>query len=109
MTNVELFKQITTEMANTYEAKNSDYGNSFENTLTKYGHNIGLARIDDKLSRINQLLNNHTAKVNDESIEDTLKDLATYSIMLLMFLKKTAPPDTTFDSFNATTTYVGNK
>lgn len=87
MENTELFKQITAKMAETYEKKNADYGNSFEETLNKWGTNIALARMDDKLNRVNTLLNK-TAQVKDESVEDTLMDLATYAIMTLMFLKK---------------------
>ena len=87
MTNTDRFKQITNEMADTYEKKNHDYGNSFENTLNKWGYQIGLARLDDKLSRA-ALLMHDDAKVKEESIEDTLKDLATYAIMLLMWKEK---------------------
>ena len=87
MENTELFKQITAKMAEVYEKKNADYGNSFEETLNKWGTNIALARMDDKLNRVNTLLNK-TAQVKDESVEDTLMDLATYAIMTLMFLKK---------------------
>lgn len=87
MTNTERFKQITTEMAETYEKKNHDYGNSFEKTLNKWGYQIGLARLDDKLSRA-ALLMHEPAEVKDESLEDTLKDLATYALMLLMWREK---------------------
>jgi len=87
MTNTERFKQIVSEMADTYERKNHDYGNSFEKTLDKWGHRIGLARLDDKLSRVD-LLMEQEAQVKDESIEDTLKDLATYAIMLLIWKEK---------------------
>lgn len=87
MTNVELFKKITAKMADTYEKKNTDYGNSFENTLNKWGYKIAMARIDDKLSRVNTLLNQE-AQVKDEAVEDTLMDLATYAIMTLIWLSK---------------------
>lgn len=88
MDNIEKFKQIVSEMADTYEKKNADYGNSFETTLDKWGVNIGLARIEDKFNRITSLLSSSDQKVKDESIEDTLKDMATYTIMLLMWLQK---------------------
>lgn len=88
MDNITKFKQIVSEMTDTYEKKNADYNNSFETTLDKWGVNIGLARIDDKFNRITALLSSVDQKVNDESIEDTLKDMATYTIMLLMWLNK---------------------
>lgn len=83
-TNVARFRQIAQEMADTYKRKNADYGNSFSNTVAKYGVGTALARIDDKLSRATNLLLNGNQQVNDEAITDTLKDLATYGIMLLM-------------------------
>ena len=88
MDRTEQFKHIVSEMIDTYEKKNADYGNSFEKTLDKWGVNIGLARMEDKFNRITKLLSNSCQQVNDESVEDTLKDLATYSIMLLMWLEK---------------------
>ena len=88
MNNIEKFKQIVSEMADTYEKKNADYGNSFETTLDKWGVNIGLARIEDKFNRITSLLSSSDQKVKDESIDDTLKDMATYTIMLLMWMQK---------------------
>lgn len=87
MTNTERFKQITTEMAETYENKNHDYGNSFDTTLDMWGYQVGLARLYDKFSRA-ALLMQEPAEVKDESLEDTLKDLATYAIMLLMWREK---------------------
>lgn len=88
MNNIEKFKQIVSEMTDTYEKKNADYGNSFETTLDKWGVNIGLARIEDKFNRITSLCYSSDQKVKDESIEDTLKDMATYTVMLLMWLQK---------------------
>lgn len=93
MTNVERFREIVSQMTDTYERKNHDYGNSFEKTLDKWGHKIGLARIDDKLNRVAQLMEgNEVAQVKDESVDDTLRDLATYSIMLLMWYEKCGIP-----------------
>ncbi|MCM1221876.1 MAG: DUF1599 domain-containing protein [Lachnospiraceae bacterium] len=82
--NVIRFRQIVQEMADTYKSKNADYGNSFSNTVAKYGVGTALARIDDKLSRATNLLLKGNQQVNDEAVTDTLKDLATYSVMLLM-------------------------
>ena len=85
MDNIQHFQQIVKEMAETYAKKNKDYGNSFDKTLDKWGPNIALARLEDKLNRITQLTLSGKAEVNDESIEDTLKDMATYAIMFLMW------------------------
>lgn len=88
MDNVKHFETILKEILDTYTKKNKDYGNSFDKTLDKWGPNIALARIEDKLNRVAQLVNSDEAQVKDESVEDTLKDLATYAIMFLMWHQK---------------------
>ena len=85
--NVQSFVDITTDMAKTYAAKNHDYGNSFEQSCNKFGIIASVVRLGDKMNRIESLAVNE-AKVKDESIKDTLLDLATYSIMTLMWLNK---------------------
>ena len=85
--NVQSFVDITTNMAKTYAAKNQDYGNSFEQSCNKFGIIASVVRLGDKMNRIESLAVNE-AKVKDESIKDTLLDLATYSIMTLMWLNK---------------------
>lgn len=87
MTNVERFKQIVSDMADTYKRKNADYGNSFETTLDKWGPKVALARIEDKLNRVSTLIDS-PAQVKDEAIDDTLMDLATYAIMFKMWWEK---------------------
>lgn len=45
-------------------------------------------RLEDKLNRFKKLgLNNLEAQVNDESIEDTLLDLANYAIMTVIEMR----------------------
>lgn len=81
---VELFREIVEGFLKTYEAKNADYGDSFANVREEYPHAIAI-RLSDKLERLKVLLDkDYNAKVQDESIEDTLKDIAIYSIMELM-------------------------
>lgn len=81
------FKQITEEMLATFEAKNHDYGNSFEQSCDKFGIVAAVVRMNDKINRINSLYNHsEIAKVN-EKLEDTVLDLANYSIMLAMYLR----------------------
>jgi glutaredoxin 2 len=83
MNKVELFKQATVKMANVYAAKNHDYGDSFSRLRQRYPISI-LIRLADKLNRLDTLLTGNTAKVKDESIDDTLIDLANYAIMELV-------------------------
>lgn len=85
--NVQQFMDITTNMAKTYAAKNHDYGNSFDQSLDKFGLIASIVRMNDKINRLETLASKR-AEVKDESIEDTLLDLANYSIMTVMWLNK---------------------
>ena len=86
MDKVAYMKQVTSEMVTMYETKNSDYGDSFAKTWSAYGAMSFFIRAADKLNRLEALLlNNKVQQVKDESIKDTLKDLATYSIMSVNF------------------------
>lgn len=80
------------ELLQTFVDKNADYGNSFESSLEEYGLIAALIRMEDKIGRlrtlikssmINYLLDNESdiAKVKDESISDTLRDLSNYALM----------------------------
>lgn len=80
------FKEIVTGLADTYERKNHDYGNSFDKSLDKFGITAAVVRLGDKMNRIESLIKKE-AKVNDESIKDTLADLANYAIMTIMWLE----------------------
>lgn len=84
---VDSFMDITTNMAKVYAAKNHDYGNSFDCSLNKFGLIAGLVRMGDKINRLESLINKK-AMVKDESIRDTLLDLASYCIMTVMWLNK---------------------
>lgn len=82
---VEQFMDITANMAKTYAAKNHDYGNSFEESLDEFGLVASVVRLGDKMNRIKSLIKKE-ARVKDESIKDTLLDLANYAIMTVMWL-----------------------
>lgn len=88
MTSVEYFKYTCEELASLYEEKNRRYGDSFARQIEKRGFLVSLIRLEDKLARYDQLLNNPSDDGGDESIEDTLKDLANYAIMTLMEVRR---------------------
>jgi len=67
-------------------AKNSDYGNSFEKTFSEFGITSSIIRMSDKLNRFKNLASQKTPQVN-ESIIDTLYDLAGYCILTIHQLK----------------------
>ena len=85
--NIDLHKKILDEIYDTYKRKNADYGNSFGEQFIEYGLLSAVIRLDDKMRRLKQLLKNE-AQVKDESIRDTLLDLANYAIMTIMELDK---------------------
>ncbi len=85
--NIQQFMDITTNMVKTYAAKNHDYGNSFEQSCNKFGIIASVVRLGDKMNRIESLAVKK-AEVKDESIKDTLLDLANYAIMTVMWLNQ---------------------
>ena len=79
------FRFITEEMATLYSKKNADYGDAFTESLDEDGLLVSKIRIKDKLKRFSQLIDND-ALVNDESMRDTLIDLANYAVMTMMWI-----------------------
>ena len=68
-----------------YIKKNHDYGDSFHKTYMEEGFAMSRIRLADKLERFKSLSRGDTAQmVNDESIRDTLMDLANYAIMTVL-------------------------
>lgn len=86
MDKVKIFKDITDKMASTYKAKNSDYGDSYSEIRDRYIDKFPsvLIRLRDKINRIEQLMLNGNQKVKDESIDDSLLDLANYCVLELI-------------------------
>lgn len=66
--------------------KNHDYGDSFAKQYEKYGLMSALIRMDDKMRRLETLVDGQQAQVA-ESIEDTLADLAGYALLALVEAK----------------------
>lgn len=81
---VEHHAHICEEINKLYERKNHDYGDSFHQTFTEEGMAMARIRLGDKLSRFKTLSRGGEQKVNDESIQDTLIDLANYAIMTVL-------------------------
>ena len=82
------FKDITEEMNALYERKNHDYGNSFSETFRKLGIISAATRMLDKMNRIVSLVTKDQQKVNDESLRDTLIDIANYAVMTIIEIDK---------------------
>ena len=82
------FKDITDEMLKIFIQKNHDYGNAFEESMNEEGLTSARVRLGDKWRRFKQLSKGEKALVEDESIKDTLLDMANYAILTLMWLNK---------------------
>ncbi len=85
----EKHMEICEQLNRIYRDKNHDYGDSFGETFKKLGIISAVTRITDKVNRL-QILCTKENKVKDESIIDTLKDLANYAIMTLIELDSDA-------------------
>jgi hypothetical protein len=81
------FKALQGKMFEIQEAKGRDYGEDSDGlrNLRRRGVNGVVARIGDKLSRIESLIQpGKEVSVKDESIDDTLLDMANYCLLLII-------------------------
>ena len=77
--------EICSYLTGLYAAKNADYGNAFIDTFKELGIVSAITRITDKANRLKSLCKpGSEQKVNDESVRDTLMDLANYAIMTII-------------------------
>ena len=88
MDNVKQHESLLRQIHDTYIKKNHDYGDSFSRSFKKYGLVAAMVRMEDKWNRLDNLASGAEQKVSDESIRDTLLDLAGYCIMTTMELDK---------------------
>ena len=84
LSKVQRHAEICKEINKLYERKNHDYGDSFHQTFVEEGMAMARIRLGDKFSRFKTLSRGGEQKVNDESIRDTLIDLANYAIMIVL-------------------------
>ena len=83
--NVVIFRKLATALASQYQRKNEAYGDSFGKSVKKYGVISALTRMSDKWNRLESLLiDGNKNEVSDESVDDTLLDLATYCVMTVL-------------------------
>ena len=85
--NEKRFRQKVEKLTKVYVAKNKDYGDSFTRSLDKRGIVASIVRMEDKMNRIDSLYDKPTTEV-DESLVDSLEDLANYAIMTAIWLEK---------------------
>ena len=81
---IKRYDNITRELRAIYVAKNNDYGDSVKDTYNKFGDVSFMVRITDKINRATTLMTNNNRQVQDEKLEDTIKDMVNYGILWLM-------------------------
>lgn len=84
MNRIEEFCRLVNDMADLYEKKNQNYGNSFGKLYQDLGPVAGLVPLHNKLDRLTYLITHSDDDNHYESIEDTLMDLANYAVMNLV-------------------------
>lgn len=80
--------QYAKDMIDQFEKKNEAYGDSFGRSFREYGEIAALVRMGDKFHRIQSLFSGANKKVADESVKDTLIDLAYYCLMTVFELEE---------------------
>ena len=86
--NVVKFWKVTEEMVELYSKKNADYGDSFAKSLDDDGLLVSKIRLNDKMGRFNSILDKGVVQVDDETVRDTLIDLANYAAMTIQWMDK---------------------
>lgn len=82
-------ERIALEIAELVDRKNKDYNNSFENLFNEYGWSAFTIRLSDKLGRIKNLTEGkQDMQIKSESVEDTIKDIIGYSLLMLDLLDR---------------------
>lgn len=82
-----LHEKICKDLNQTYINKNTVYGDSFGKTFDELGIISAVTRMYDKFNRIKALATG-TENNTNESINDTLLDMANYCIMTYIELNK---------------------
>ncbi len=97
---LEFHKAFCEDMVEITKKKNADYAGAGSDPFANFRQigsliqspsviEIGfLTRMSDKMSRIGSFISNGTLQVKDESVEDTLKDLANYSALFAGYLRE---------------------
>lgn len=99
-TKFESFKELTDRMNEIYRIKNKNYGDSFSKSVDEELMASPRIRLTDKLERFKKLSKGFDRYVrngyvdankidyDDESIEDTLLDMANYSLMTILEIRR---------------------
>lgn len=90
MTKPEKHMKLCEELNAIYAKKNHDYGDSFHLSFVEEGMAMPRIRLGDKLNRFKSLTKKGDRQVSDESVRDTLMDLANYALMTVIEMDEQA-------------------
>ena len=69
-----------------YVKKNHDYGDSFTKGMNTLGMSYAVGKLFDKMNRLITIHENEAERrIEDETLDDTLRDMANYALMTLAF------------------------
>ena len=74
------------DLSHIYVDRNRKYGNSFSQNFLDFGMMYPVSRIGEKYNRLKGAIKNDDV-YSDESLEDTLLDIANYSLLTIMELR----------------------
>lgn len=77
---IEIHQSLCKQLSDMYQLKNADYGDSFAKVRSEFPNAICI-RLSDKLNRVKSIMKSGEAKIMDETIFDTLMDLANYALL----------------------------
>lgn len=98
----------TTDLSDTLIAKNHDYGNAFHDSVQEFGNTVMAIRLNDKMNRLKTLIKTDQ-QVKDETIEDTLRDLAGYAILSLIEMNDQKVLDNTLKQIDENTKKIAEQ
>jgi hypothetical protein len=81
---VEDLDEVLLDIKNTLIKKNEAYG---KNNIAKFGEKGVFIRVNDKYERLFQLVWEGKAEPQDETVMDTWRDMAGYSVIAMMLRK----------------------
>ena len=75
------FGDICASMIELHDKKNADYGDAFTKSMNIFGSPYLVSRLHDKVQRLINFSLGAEVQVKDETVLDTLMDLACYAVM----------------------------
>lgn len=81
MLNRKFLEEEMQKLIDTLIRKNTDYGNSFDKGMEKWGGLNFLIRLDDKYGRLESIFDSKQILVEDETVLDTINDIIGYCLL----------------------------